>query len=119
MGLVSTRRPPDKSPLVQERLDAIYEKVRRSFEENLTTIDDATRRLASGELDDAGRKAAEGAAHRLVGAAAMVGFPEATRPARRLEEAFAAADVGPTHVPRMRADTEELRALLAGHPHDA
>jgi flagellar hook assembly protein FlgD len=51
MGLVSTRRPPDKSPLVQERLDAIYEKVRRSFEENLTTIDDATRRLASGELD--------------------------------------------------------------------
>jgi hypothetical protein len=49
----------------------------------------------------------------------MVGFPEATTPARRLEEAFAADDVGPAHVPHLRADTEELRALLARQPDDA
>ena len=116
---MSAQRPPDKSALVEARLDAIYEKVRESFEENLATIDRATNRLASGELDDNERKAAEDAAHRLVGAAAMVGFPEATGPARRLEEAFATDDVGPAHVPPMRADAEELRTLLAGHPHDA
>ena len=116
---MSTRRRVDNSALVRARLDAIYEKVRRSFEENLATIDDATRRLASGDLDDAERKAAEGAAHRLVGAAAMVGFPEATTPARRLEEAFGTPDVGPDAAPDLQADAEELRILLAGHPHDA
>ena len=104
----------DVTSEAQARLQVIYEKVRKSFAENLTTIDAATRHLETGALDDAERRAAERAAHRLVGAAETVGFPEATAPARRLEDAFGYDDVDPDIARRLRTDAAILRKILLG-----
>jgi HPt (histidine-containing phosphotransfer) domain-containing protein len=99
---------------VRVRLEALYERVRQSFAENLTTIDEATHHLETGALDDAERRAAERAAHRLVGAAETVGYPEATAPARRLEDAFAVSVVRPDRARRLRIDAAALHRILLG-----
>ena len=99
---------------IRARLDAIYEHFRQSFAENLDTIDEATHHLETGALDDEERSAAERAAHRLVGAAETVGFPEATAPARRLENAFGLGEVRPEKVARLRTDAAALQEILLG-----
>ena len=104
----STRHRIDAAE-VQARLEAIYERFRESFAANLTTLDEAT-----GALDDAERRAAESAAHRIAGAAETVGFPEATAPARRLEEAFGRAKVHSAKARGLQGDTATLRRILLG-----
>jgi HPt (histidine-containing phosphotransfer) domain-containing protein len=101
------------TPEAEAQLEVIYERVRRSFVKNLTTIDRATRHLAAGDLDEAERGEAEHAAHRLAGTAETVGFPEATAPARRLEEAFASGDVR-ADAAVLQTDADVLRTILAG-----
>lgn len=103
----------DVTPETQARLQVIYEQVRRSLAENVATIDAAISLLATSALDEPDRKAAERAAHRLVGAAETIGFPEATAPARRLESAFASDRVRADGVPLLRIDTAALRRILA------
>jgi HPt (histidine-containing phosphotransfer) domain-containing protein len=109
----STRHRIDAAE-VQARLEAIYERFRESFAANLTTLDEASRHLETGALDDAERSAAESAAHRIAGAAETVGFPEATAPARRLEEAFGRAKVHSAKATRLLGDTATLRRILLG-----
>lgn len=97
----------------EARLEAIYARARASFAENLATITMAIDELQTGALDASGQRAAERAAHRLVGAAGTVGFPEATAPARRLEDAFT-EDVRPDVAPLLHADADALRGILFG-----
>lgn len=99
---------------VQARLEAIYDQFRESFAVNLTTIDEAAHHLEIGALDDDERSAAECAAHRIAGAAETVGFPEATAPARRLEEAFGREQVRSARPRRLLLDTVTLRRILLG-----
>jgi HPt (histidine-containing phosphotransfer) domain-containing protein len=112
-----TRRKVEPTAEAEAGLEVIYERVRRSFMENLTTIDDATRHLASGALDETERSEAERAAHRLVGTAAMVGFPEATATARRLEATFGAGNIGPGDAAAIQTEADALRRILFGHQH--
>lgn len=79
----------DGAASARERLQAIYDRARASFAENLETIEAAVSHLTADALDEAERDAAERAAHRLAGAAGTVGLPDATTPARQLEYAFA------------------------------
>lgn len=79
--------------------------------ENLATIEAAVRGLEGGALDEETRRQAERAAHRIAGTAGTVGLPDATDPARALEDAFAGqARVDPRRVFRHVA---ELRSGLA------
>jgi HPt (histidine-containing phosphotransfer) domain-containing protein len=107
------RRRFDVSPETQARLQGIYERVRRSFAENVATIDLAIDLLDSRALDEQHRTAAVRAAHRLVGAAETVGFPDATTPARRLEDAFSEDVVRPDGLHRLRVDAATLRRILS------
>lgn len=97
---------------IQARLDAIYDHFRESFAANLMTIDQAMRQLEAGALDEAERRAAESAAHRVAGAAETVGFPAATAPARRLECAFGDGGMRPDSTDLLRADVAALRGIL-------
>jgi HPt (histidine-containing phosphotransfer) domain-containing protein len=99
----------------QVRLKDIYKRVRQSFAATLTAIDLAIGRLETGALNDIERRAVERAAHRLVGLAGTVGFPEATALARRIEEAFGLGDVGPDQAAALRSDAAALRRILLGH----
>ena len=105
---------PEVTAKIRERLQAIYERARGSFAEELATIDAAIHQLVTGALDEPERSAAERAAHRIAGTAGTFGFPEATAPARRLEDAF-------THHPhpdaahRLATDADALRRILAGN----
>lgn len=107
MGLVSSTGP---SP--QERLQAIYDRARASFAENLATIDSAIGHLAEGALHEAERYSAERAAHRVAGAAGTVGFPGATAPARELEHAFAGGP-GPEQADVLKEQAAALRDVLS------
>ena len=100
-------------PSARERLQAIYDRARASFAENLATIDAAVSDLTTGALDETGRHAAERAAHRLAGAAGTVGFPEATAPARELEDAFA-NDPRQDQAGLLREQAATLRSILSG-----
>ena len=96
-----------------ERLHAVFERTRASFVENLAAIDVAVSHLTSGTLDDSIRRAAERAAHRLAGAAGTVGFPDATRPSRLLEHAFA-NDPDPDQAHLLAGESAALRRILFG-----
>ena len=111
---MTTSRRGDISPEGEARMEALFERLRRSFVDNLETIDAATRHLATDALGEAERTEAETAAHRLVGAAAMVGFPEATVPARRLEAVLGGDEVCPADAALLQAEADELRAILLG-----
>jgi HPt (histidine-containing phosphotransfer) domain-containing protein len=100
-------------PSAAERLQAIYDRARASFTENLDTIDTAVEHLAGDVLDEEERHAAERAAHRVAGAAGTVGFPQATAPARQLEDAFAEGP-RPGDVAVLRGQAAALRQVLAG-----
>ncbi|MDQ4054284.1 MAG: diguanylate cyclase [Actinomycetota bacterium] len=103
---------PEVTATIRERLQAIYERARGSFAEELATIDAGVNHLKAGALDEPERSAAERAAHRLAGTAGTFGFPEATAPAQRLEDAF-------THQPhpdaahRLATEVDALRKILA------
>lgn len=105
-------RRGDVSADSQARLQVIYARVQQSFGQNLTTLGAAVSHLAHDALDGVERRAAECAAHRLVGAAETVGFPEATAPARRLEEAFARSDLRPDRASALGAEVAVLRRIL-------
>jgi HPt (histidine-containing phosphotransfer) domain-containing protein len=96
-----------------DRLQAIYDRARASLTLHLDTIDAAVSRLAQGALDENDRHAAERAAHRLAGAAGTVGYPDATAPARELEDAFA-GDPGPDEAGNLRELFATLRSALSG-----
>jgi HPt (histidine-containing phosphotransfer) domain-containing protein len=68
----------------------------------------------SGALDASGWLAARSAAHRLAGAAGTVGFPEATEPARHLEDAFTDDDLRPDQANLLEAEAAALRKILFG-----
>ncbi|WP_245916767.1 diguanylate cyclase [Nocardioides gansuensis] len=112
-----TSSPPrsDATPATQARLQAIFERARASFADNLSTIEAAVSDLEAGALDESSRRAAERAAHRLAGAAGTVGFPEATTPARRLEDAFADDEVVPDKVDLLETYAAALRRILFGN----
>lgn len=96
MGHVTSTDPGSDDPVAsdgaasaRERLQAIVDRARASFTDNLETIETAVSHLRADALDETERDAAERAAHRLAGAAGTVGLPDATAPARKLEHAFA------------------------------
>jgi HPt (histidine-containing phosphotransfer) domain-containing protein len=103
---------PNATAAHRERLQAIRDRARASFAENLSTIDAAIGRLAGGALDEPERRAAMYAAHRLAGAAGTFGFGEATGPAQRLEESFAAGPP-PDQADRLAAEADALRVALS------
>lgn len=109
--MTSSQRLLEITSEAQARLQVIYAQVRRSFAENLATIEAATGHLEAGDLEEQDRMAAEHAAHRLVGAAETVGFPEATAPARRLEAAFA-DDLRADEAELLKVDAAALRSIL-------
>jgi HPt (histidine-containing phosphotransfer) domain-containing protein len=111
---VKSSRSADVTTDAQTRLQLIYERIRRSLATNLATIDAASRRLASGTLNETERKEAETAAHQLVGTAAMIGFPDATAPARRIEDVLGGDHMHPDDAALLRADAHELRTILLG-----
>ncbi|MFC7596466.1 Hpt domain-containing protein [Terrabacter sp. GCM10028922] len=102
----------DGASSARERLQAIYDRARASFTENLETIETAVSRLTAGALDETGRDAAERAAHRLAGAAGTVGLPDATAPARQLEHAFA-EHPGPDRAEVLQEHASRLRRILS------
>jgi diguanylate cyclase (GGDEF)-like protein len=115
MGHVTSPPPgPDVTAKVRERLQAIYERARASFAEELATIDAAVNQLQTGALGEPERSAAERAAHRLAGSAGTVGFPEATAPARQLEDAFT-HHLHPDAAHRLATDADALRRILIGN----
>jgi len=115
MGPVTAPQPrPEVTAQTRERLRAIRVRARASFGENLATIDAAITNLKAGALDESSRSAAERAAHRLVGAAGTIGFPEATAPARQLEAAFA-SDPHPEKAHLLEAEAAALRKILIGN----
>lgn len=99
-------------PSARERLQAIYDRARASFTENLETIETAVGHLTTGALDETERDAAERAAHRLAGAAGTVGLPDATAPARQLEYAFA-EHPGPDRAGVLQEHAATLRRILS------
>ena len=104
---------PEVIAKTRERLQAIYQRARASFAEELAAIDAAVNRLKTGALDEPEQRAAERAAHRLAGTAGTFGFPEATEPARRLEVAFT-HPLHPESVHRLATDAAALRRILDG-----
>jgi len=110
--------PPRPSPAItattQARLQAICERTCASFAGNLATIEAAVGDLRVGALDDSAWLAAQRAAHRLAGAAGTVGFPEATAPARHLEDAFTDDDLCPDQADLLEAEAATLRRILFG-----
>ena len=105
---------PEVTAKTRERLQAISVRARASFAESLATIDAAVAHLKVGALDESSRSAAERAAHRLVGAAGTIGFPEATAPARELEAAFADdPHLDKAHL--LEAGAAALRTILFGN----
>ncbi|MCW2780158.1 MAG: Two component response regulator receiver modulated diguanylate cyclase [Marmoricola sp.] len=105
---------PEIEAKTRERLQAIYQHARASFAEELAAIDAAVTQLETGALDEPQQRAAERAAHRLAGTAGTFGFPEATEPARRLEDAFA-HPLHPDAVHRLATDAAALRTILSGN----
>jgi HPt (histidine-containing phosphotransfer) domain-containing protein len=103
----------DSGQSTRERLQAIFDRARASFAENLDTIDGAVSHLRTGALGETERRAAERAAHRLAGAAGTVGVPEATAPARQLEYAFA-DEPRPDQAEALHEQVATLRRILSG-----
>jgi len=115
MGHVTWPPPrPEVTAKTRERLQAIYERARASFAEELAAIDAAVNQLKTGALDEPERSAAENAAHRLAGTAGTFGFPEATEPARRLEDAFT-RPLPPDAAHRLATDAATVRRILVGN----
>jgi HPt (histidine-containing phosphotransfer) domain-containing protein len=113
--LISPPRPGSEvTATAQARLQAIYEHACASFARNLATIEAAVDDLRVGALDASGWLAARSAAHRLAGAAGTVGFPEATEPARHLEDAFTDDDLHPDRANLLEAEAAALRKILFG-----
>jgi diguanylate cyclase (GGDEF)-like protein len=104
---------PEATGKTQERLQAIYERARASFVENLAAIDTAVSHLKAGTLDEGSRSAAERAAHRLAGTAGTVGYPDATGPSRLLEYGFA-TDPHPDRADFLATEAAVLRGILFG-----
>lgn len=110
---MTSPRPGPQAASAGERLQAIYDRARASFAENLATIDAAVSQLMAGALDEPERDAAERAAHRLAGTAGTVGYAEATEPARQLEDAFA-NDPRPDQAGLLREQVVALKDILSG-----
>jgi HPt (histidine-containing phosphotransfer) domain-containing protein len=110
---VTSPGPGPQAESAGERLQSIYARARASFAENLATIDASVSHLKAGALDEPERDAAERAAHRLAGAAGTVGYPEATAPARRLEDAFA-NDPRPDQAGLLQEQVAALHNVLFG-----
>lgn len=104
---------PESIERLRERLQAVQARARESFAENLATIDEAVDSLRAHALDEPARTAAQRAAHQLAGAAGAFGFPDATAPARHLEEAFAGAPQ-PDDAHSLEVEAAALRRVLFG-----
>jgi HPt (histidine-containing phosphotransfer) domain-containing protein len=118
--LTSPPRPsPEVTATAQARLQAIYEHACVSFAGNLAAIEAAVDDLRVGALDHPAWLAAQRAAHRLAGAAGTVGFPEATAPARHLEDAFTDDDLRPDQADLLEAEAASLRRILFGEVRSA
>ena len=116
MGPVTPPPPgPEPTASLRERLQAIQARARESFAENLATIDEAVDHLKAHALDEPARTAAERAAHQLAGAAGTFGFPDATAPARQLEEAFTHDHLHPDTAHHLATEATTLRRILFGN----
>ncbi|MFI5627052.1 diguanylate cyclase [Nocardioides sp. NPDC051685] len=94
------------------RLDELAARARVSLAESLATIEAAVRVLEAGALDEETERQAERAAHRIAGTAGTVGLPDATEPARAIEQAFA-GHARADDARRMARHVAELRRALA------
>ena len=110
--------PPSKR--MASVLSAIAAQARRTNLVRAAEIGTALDRASAGELDAAGRAAAERTAHQLAGSAGTFGFVEVSRLARSLErffvEAVGSAASDPERLIEARSLLTEATDRLDGEP---
>lgn len=111
MGPVTPHPRRRDASEARRRLAGIAERAQSSFAANLAAIDAAVSALENGALDEATRRGAQRAAHRIAGAAGTVGLPAATEPARMVEDAFAGSP-DPSTAGQLATRAADLRTSL-------
>lgn len=112
--------PPAEPTSVRERALAAFRgisaKAAASNLERLARLDEAVSAASEGRLDPSGYDSAAGVAHTLAGSAGTFGYPDATGPARELEDLFSSGVLSAGQLPRAHELVQGIRVVLSAAP---
>lgn len=95
---------------LDEKLGSLWQKFRPVNQQRVALLEAAAREAIAGELQESTRREAEGAAHKIAGAAGTFGFLDVTELARTLELQLTDAAVAEPRV--FAARVEKLKELV-------
>lgn len=98
-------------------LQAMWKNSHATIVERLHILREAQKMLEAGSLDEAARKNAESAAHKLAGVLGTFGLPCGTELASRIEEQLASSSpLDASRADELRSWLNELEAVIASKP---
>lgn len=83
---VSLEAPKVATEAAESMMQALWERFKDSFDEQLEGLDQVVAALETGHLTDDLRQTAEQTAHKLVGSLGVYGFPQGSTIARQIED---------------------------------
>jgi HPt (histidine-containing phosphotransfer) domain-containing protein len=98
---------------IQAMLKVMWKSSRPTIAERLRTLRVAQQKIAEGALDEAVRKEAESAAHKLAGILGTFGLPEGGAAASKIDRLLARPGEIEAHQPDLASWLDELESQIA------
>jgi HPt (histidine-containing phosphotransfer) domain-containing protein len=104
---------PTPEQALAAALDRLWKQFLPEIEQRVTRLEAANEALAAGKLSDHLSAEANSAAHKLAGTLGTFGLTRGTILAREAELLYSGGETDPEVLPRLKAITEQLKALIA------